>query len=178
MIKNFVKKSYSFLSTRAEAGSIILSMSGKQYLSQERFNELTAELGELKTTKRIEIAQRLKTAKEYGDLSENSEYAEAREEQASVETRIAELEDLLKNAEIVTKTKGHDTVQIGSTIVVKKGGKETTYTLVGSYEADPLAGKISDESPLGRSFMGRKVGDKVTVSTPAGTAAYEVMKIE
>ena len=108
-------------------------MAGKQYLSKERFDELTAELAELKTAKRIEIAQRLKTAKEYGDLSENSEYAEAREEQAAVETHIAELEDLLKNVEIVTKTKGSDTVQVASTIVVKKGGKETTYTIVGSY---------------------------------------------
>jgi transcription elongation factor GreA len=153
-------------------------MAGKQYLSKERFDELTAELAELKTAKRIEIAQRLKTAKEYGDLSENSEYAEAREEQAAVETHIAELEDLLKNVEIVTKTKGGDTVRVASTIVVKKGDKEMTYTIVGSYEADPLAGKISDESPLGEAFMGKKVGDKISVNTPAGTAIYEVMKIE
>jgi len=153
-------------------------MAGKQYLSKERFDELTAELAELKTAKRIEIAQRLKTAKEYGDLSENSEYAEAREEQAAVETHIAELEDLLKNVEIVTKTKGGDTVQVASTIVVKKGGKEMTYTIVGSYEADPLAGKISDESPLGKAFMRKKVGDKVSVATPAGTVTYEIMTIE
>jgi len=153
-------------------------MTGKQYLSQERFNELSAELANLKTSKRIEIAQRLKTAKEYGDLSENSEYAEAREEQASVETRIAELEDLLKTAEIVAKTKGHDTVQIGSTIVVKRAGKERTYTLVGSYEADPLVGKISDESPLGRVFIGKKVGDRVSAEIPTGTATYEIINIE
>lgn len=139
---------------------------------------MTAELANLKTSKRIEVAQRLKTAKEYGDLSENSEYAEAREEQASVETRIAELEDLLKNAEIVAKTKGHDSVRIGSTIVVKRAGKEKTYTLVGSYEADPLTGKISDESPLGKAFIGRKVGDKVTAETPAGVATYEIIRIE
>lgn len=153
-------------------------MAGKQYLSQERFDELTAELAELKTTKRMKIAERLKTAKEYGDLSENSEYAEAREEQASVETHIAELEDLLKNMEIVTKTKGGDTVRVGSTITVKKLAKELTYTIVGSYEADPLAGKISDESPLGRAFMGKKVGDKVNVDAPAGKVTYEVLKIE
>lgn len=153
-------------------------MTGKQYLSKERFDELTAELADLKTTKRIEIAQRLKTAKEYGDLSENSEYAEAREEQASVETHIAELEDLLKNVEIVTKTKGNGTIQVGSTIVVGKGGKEMTYVIVGSYEADPLAGKISDESPLGRSFMGKKVGDKVNVDAPAGKVSYEILKVE
>jgi transcription elongation factor GreA len=153
-------------------------MAGKQYLSKERFDELTAELAELKTTKRNEVAQRLKTAKEYGDLSENSEYAEAREEQSSVETRIAELGDLLKNAEILTKSKGIDAVQVGSVIVVKKAGKEMTYTVVGSYEADPLAGKISDESPLGKAFMGKKVGDKVNVDAPAGKITYEILKIE
>ena len=153
-------------------------MAGKQYLSKERFDELTAELAELKTTKRIEVAQRLKTAKEYGDLSENSEYAEAREEQAAVETRIAELEDLLKNADIVTKTKGGDTVQVAFDDRREKGGKEMTYTIVGSYEADPLAGKISDESPLGKAFMKKKVGDKVNVETPAGPVIYEIMKIE
>ena len=153
-------------------------MAGQQYLSQERFDELSGELAELKTTKRIEVAQRLKSAKEYGDLSENSEYAEAREEQAVVETRISELEDLLKNAAIMKKAKGGDTIEVGSTFVVKKAGKESTYTLVGSYEADPVAGKISDESPLGKAFMKRKVGDKVHVAAPAGTVTYEVMKIE
>jgi transcription elongation factor GreA len=153
-------------------------MTGKRYLSQERFDELSAELTNLKTVKRIEVAQRLKTAKEYGDLSENSEYTEAREEQASVETRIAELEDLLKNTEIITKTKGHDTVRIGSTIVVRRAGKEKTYTIVGSYEADPLTGKISDESPLGKTFIGKKVGDRVVAETPAGTATYEIVHIE
>jgi transcription elongation factor GreA len=152
-------------------------MAGKQYLSKERFDELTAELAELKTTKRNEVAQRLRTAKEYGDLSENSEYAEAREEQASVETRIAELGDLLKNVEILTKSKGIDAVQVGSVITVKKGGREMTYTVVGSYEADPLAGKISDESPLGKAFMGKKVGEKVNVDAPAGKITYEILEI-
>jgi transcription elongation factor GreA len=153
-------------------------MSTQQYLSQERFDELTAELAELKTAKRIEIAQRLKTAKEYGDLSENSEYAEAREEQATVETRINELEDLLKNVVIMKKTTGSDIVTVGSTVVVKKAGKEMTYQIVGSYDADPVAGKISDESPLGKAFMKKRVGDKVNVATPAGTTTYEVTKIE
>lgn len=153
-------------------------MATQQYLSQERFDELTAELAELKTAKRIEIAQRLKNAKEYGDLSENSEYAEAREEQATVETRINELEDLLKNAAIMKKTTGSDIVTVGSTVVVRKAGKEITYLIVGSYDADPMAGKISDESPLGKAFMKRKVGDKVNVATPAGTTTYEIIKIE
>lgn len=149
-----------------------------QYLSQERFDELTAELAELKTAKRIEIAQRLKNAKEYGDLSENSEYAEAREEQAVVETRIAELEELLKSAAIMKKTTGGDTVMVGSTVVVKKAGKEMTYHIVGSYDADPATGKISDESPLGKAFVKKKIGDKVSVTTPAGTTTYEITRIE
>ena len=150
----------------------------KQYLSKERFDELKQELEQLKTAKRIEIAQRLKTAKEYGDLSENSEYAEAREEQASVETRILELEDLLKNAAIVTKAKSSDIVDVGSTVVVKKGSKEMTYQIVGSYEADPTAGKISADSPLGKAFLEKKIGDKVNVTTPAGKSTYEILKIE
>jgi transcription elongation factor GreA len=150
----------------------------KQYLSQERFDELKQELEGLKTTKRIEVAQRLKTAKEYGDLSENSEYAEAREEQASVETRIIELEDLLKNAAIVTKAKSTGVVEVGSTVVIKKAGKEMTYTIVGSYEADPAAGKISADSPLGRAFLEKKTGEKVDITTPAGKATYEILKIE
>ena len=151
---------------------------GKQHVTKERLEEFKAELEQLKNVKRNEVAQRLKQAKEYGDLSENSEYAEAREEQASVETRIAELEDLLKNMEIVTKTKGSDTVRVGSTITVKKAGKEMAYSIVGSYDADPLAGKVSDESPLGKAFIGKKVGDKVNVEAPAGKVTYEILKIE
>src|SRR5580704_17665459 len=140
----------------------------KQYLTQERLEEFKKELETLKTTKRLDVAQRLKAAKEYGDLSENSEYAEAREEQANVETRIGELEDVLKQAVTIKRSEGGDTVTVGSTIVVKKGEKTATYTIVGSYEAKPEEGRISDESPLGRAFMKKKVGEKVTISTPAG----------
>jgi len=150
----------------------------QQYLTQESFEEVKKELEELKTNKRAEIAQRLKIAKEYGDLSENSEYSEAREEQANVESRIFELEELLKNASIVSRHKGGDTVEVGSTIVVKKGDKTVKYTIVGSYEAKPEEGKISDESPLGKAFLKRKMGDKIDVSTPAGKMSYEILKIE
>jgi len=150
----------------------------KQYLSQESFEAIKKELDGLKTTKRAEIAQRLKIAKEYGDLSENSEYSEAREEQANVEGRIFELEELVKNVEIVAKQTGGDTVHVGTTIVVKKGDKTATYTIVGSYEAKPEEGKISDESPLGKAFLKRKVGDEVKITTPAGTMTYEILKIE
>jgi transcription elongation factor GreA len=150
----------------------------KQYVTKERLEEFKLELEELKNTKRQEVAQRLKQAKEYGDLSENSEYAEAREEQANVETRIAELEELFKNAVIIEKTIDDGVVQVGSTVIVKKGGKSYTYTIVGVYEAKPEEGKISDESPLGKAFLGRKSGDKVHVTIPSGASEYEITKIQ
>jgi len=150
----------------------------KEYLSKERLEEFKAELEELKSTKRNEVAQRLKQAKEYGDLSENSEYVEAREEQANVESRIFELEEVIKNAVMIKKSEPNGTVQVGSTVTVKKGDKMFTYTIVGSYEAKPEEGRISDESPLGSAFMKQKIGDVVKVATPAGTSSYEITKID
>ncbi|MDP2598588.1 MAG: transcription elongation factor GreA [Candidatus Liptonbacteria bacterium] len=150
----------------------------KYYLSKERIEELKQELDGLKKTRRVEVAERLKRAKEYGDLSENAEYAEAREEQATVETRIFELDELLKKAVIIKKAEGGDTVQVGSTVTVKKGDKITKYAVVGSYEAKPEEGKISDESPLGRAFLKHKVGEHVNVATPSGQVTYEILKIE
>lgn len=149
----------------------------KQYLTQERLDEFKKELEELKNAKRNEVAQRLKTAKEYGDLSENSEYVEAREEQANVEARIFELEELLKDAVTLKTGEGGDIVGVGSIVTVKKGDKTITYTIVGSYEASPQEGRISDESPLGKAFLAHKVGDVVSVTTPGGAVSYEVMKI-
>lgn len=151
----------------------------RYYITQERFDELKKELEELKTNKRIEVAERLKQAKEYGDLSENSEYAEAREEQSLVEGRIFELEELLKKAEIIKKSAGvSNEVNVGSSVRVKKGEAVLNYTIVGAYDADPAAGKISDESPLGRAFVGRKVGEKVIAVIPSGEVEYEILKIE
>src|SRR5271170_1372552 len=149
----------------------------KQYLTKERLEELKAELDALKNTKRNEVAQRLKTAKEYGDLSENSEYVEAREEQANVESRIFELEELMKEAVMIKTGEGGDIVGVGSVVTVKKGEKSATYTIVGSYEAKPEEGRISDESPLGKAFLGKKVGDMVAVTTPGGATKFEVLKI-
>ena len=150
----------------------------KQYLTKERLEEFKVELDELKTNKRNEVAQRLKQAKEYGDLSENSEYAEAREEQANVETRIFELEDVLKGAVMIEKTEDNGVVQVGSVVTIKKGDKTSKYSIVGMYDAKPEEGKISDESPLGKAFLKHKVGDKVVVTTPAGQMSYEILKIE
>jgi transcription elongation factor GreA len=150
----------------------------KQYLSKERLEEFKIELDDLKNKRRNEVAQRLKQAKEYGDLSENSEYAEARDEQANVETRIFELEDLLKDAVIIEKNGTNGAVEVGSVITIKKGDKTSVYTIVGKYEAKPEEGRISDESPLGKAFMEHKVGDKIPVTTPAGVVNYEILKIE
>jgi len=149
----------------------------KQYLSKERLEEFKMELENLKNVRRNEVAQRLKQAKEYGDLSENSEYAEARDEQANVETRIFELEDLLKDAVVLEKTEGNGVVQVSSVVTIKKGDKTSVYTIVGKYEAKPEEGRISDESPLGKAFLKHKVGDSIKVTTPAGIMTYEILKI-
>lgn len=149
----------------------------KQYLTKERLEEFKIELDELKNKRRNEVAQRLKQAKEYGDLSENSEYAEAREEQANVETRIFELEDLLKDAVVIEKNSPSGTVEVGSVVTIKKGEKTSIYAIVGKYEAKPEEGKISDESPLGKAFLGHKVGDKIPVTTPTGVMTYEILNI-
>lgn len=149
----------------------------KYYLTKDRARELEEELKELKEKRRPEVAERLKRAKEYGDLSENSEYSEAREEQELVERRIFELEELLRNAIIIKKTKG-DTVEVGSTVTVEKDKQILRYTIVGSYDVNPEEGKISDESPLGRAFLHHKIGDAVIVTTPAGQIVYKIIKIE
>lgn len=148
------------------------------YLSPERLEELKAELATLRNVKRLEVAEHLKRAKEYGDLSENSEYAEAREEQTRIEGRIFELEEILKNVTIIKKAGGSDVVQVGSTVTVKKNGEKFTYAIVGSNESNPLERKISNESPLGKAFLGRKVGDKVQVEAPVGMVEYVITQIE
>ncbi len=150
----------------------------KYYLTKERLEELKQELEELRTTRRMEVAEHLKRAKEYGDLSENSEYSEAKEEQARVETRIFELEDLLKKAAIISKSEGAQHVEVGSKVTLKRDDKSFEYTIVGSNESRPEEGKISNESPIGRAVLGKSVGDKVEVSTPAGKAAYQIVKID
>lgn len=147
------------------------------YLTQERLEELKAELDNLKNTRRAEVADRLKRAKELGDLSENSEYIEAREEQAHVEARIFELEEMVKNARVIQRPVNADKVQMGSIVEVERGGNNFKFTIVGSNEARPEAGLISNESPLGRAFFGRKAGEEVKVKTPAGEAAYKIVKI-
>jgi len=137
--------------------------------------ELEAELEELKS-RRGEIADKIAEARDYGDLSENADYDTAREDQALVETRIAEIEDILANAQIIKASNG-SRISVGSTVELKSGGKSFTYTLVGPVEADPLEGKISNESPIGEALMGKKVGETATITTPKGEVAYEVISI-
>ena len=148
------------------------------YLTPERLEELKKEVEVLKNVKRIEVSERLRRAKEFGDLSENSEYVEAREEQESVETRIYELEDMLKHATLIKKGDGGSEVRIGSSVTVEKDKKEKTYTIVGSEESRPEENKISNESPLGAAFLEKKVGDSVSVSTPSGQVVYKITRIE
>ncbi len=148
-----------------------------EYLSEEALAKLKQELNDLKTRKRQEIAGRLEHAKSLGDLSENAEYQETKEEQALVEQRIAELEERVREAVVMAKPVKTDTVGVGSTVRVKLNGRENVYTIVGSEEADPAAGKISNESPLGKAFLGRKVGEKVEVRIPAGVTVYTIAEI-
>jgi len=149
--------------------------SDTQYLTSEKISELEKELGYLKSERRKEVAEHLEYAKKLGDLSENAEYHQAREEQAEVEDRINRLENLLKNAKVAEASHG-DIVDIGSTVRLEKPGdnKSMLITLVGSEEADMTQGKVSNLSPLGSAVLGHKKGDKIRVKTPKGTVEYTV----
>lgn len=137
--------------------------------------ELEAELAELKG-RRGDIADKIAEARDYGDLSENAEYDAAREEQGLVESRIAEIEDVLLNAEII-QSSNSSSVSLGSKVELRTGKKTVSYHVVGPVEADPLEGKISNESPIGLALMGKKVGDTATISTPKGEIKYEVVSV-
>lgn len=145
-------------------------------ITAEGKTELEEELVELKA-RRGEVADKISEARDFGDLSENAEYDAAREEQGLLETRIAEIEDILNNAEII-KSSGKKTVGLGSRVELKNGSKTTTYTVVGPVEADPLEGKISNESPIGMALFGKKVGDSATISTPKGDLTYEIVDLK
>lgn len=151
----------------------------KNYVTPEAYKALQRELSDLKTKKRKEIAAAIQEAKELGDLSENAAYQEAKEEQAVVETRILELEDFLKNVSLIRHTANSWKVGLGSTIEVKSltATASKTFVLVGSHEANPLEGKISNESPLGRAFLGHAAGEIILVNTPQGEVKYKILKI-
>ena len=147
------------------------------YISKEGLEKLRAELDEMLAVRRPEIAQRIHDAKEHGDLSENAEYEDAKNEQAFVEGRIQTLETMIKNAAIIDENTSSDHVQIGSTVKVTGEDGPETFTIVGSAEAKPAAGRISNESPVGRALLGRKQGEKVVVKVPAGDFAYTIVEI-
>jgi transcription elongation factor GreA len=146
------------------------------HLTREGVEELQAEHADL-VAQRSPIAERIKTAREFGDLSENAEYSSARQEQERVESRISEIEHILQNVDIITKPKGDSKVQLGSSVKLKGNGKTKEFTVVGTVEADPLNGKISDESPIGKALLGKKEGDEIEIKTPAETTVYKIVEI-
>lgn len=145
-------------------------------LTLKGLDELKRELAELKA-RRKDIANNLKTARDFGDLGENAEYHAAREEQGQIESRIAEIEHIIKNVEMISEPKNSNIVELLNTVVLTSNGQSRTLTIVGSVEADPASQKISDESPLGKALLGKKVGDKVEIKTPAGATLYTVKSI-
>jgi transcription elongation factor GreA len=148
-----------------------------QYISEEGLVKLRAELEELVNVRRAEIAQRIHDAKEHGDLAENAEYEDAKNEQAFVEGSIQRLEALVKNATIIDGNHGTDHVQIGSTVKVEGSDGREQFTIVGSTEASPREGKISNESPVGRALLGKRKGESVVVHVPAGDFSYKILDI-
>jgi transcription elongation factor GreA len=150
------------------------------YLTREGLRKLQDELDFLRTTRRQQVAERLHAAMDEGDIEENAEYDEAKNEQAFVEGRILTLEAMLKNYVLIDETKAEaDEVSLGNTVTVKEGDNEAEkYHLVGAAEADPTKGRISNESPLGQALLGRRVGDTVQVSAPAGLLTFRILAIE
>ncbi|MBT2636423.1 MULTISPECIES: transcription elongation factor GreA [unclassified Bacillus (in: firmicutes)] len=150
-------------------------------MTQAGKEKLEQELEQLKTVKRKEVVERIKIARSFGDLSENSEYDSAKEEQAFVEGRITTLENMIRNAKIIQENEvSTDAVSLGRTVtfVELPDGDEESYTIVGSAEADPFEGKISNDSPIAKSLMGKKVGDEVTVQTPGGEMNVRITTIK
>lgn len=149
-------------------------------VTEDGLKKLQDELEKLKTVGRADIAEKIKIARGYGDLSENSEYDEAKNEQAKIEARIVEIEAMLKNVEVIADIKGAaKTVMVGTKVKVLdvEFDEECTYKIVGSTEANPMEEKISDESPVGKALLGKKVGDEVIVEAPAGEIKLKILKI-
>ena len=149
----------------------------KQYLTKDRHELLKKELEGLKSTGRLEVAARLKQAKELGDLSENADYQEAREAQSTLERKIREMEEIIRQSIIIEKNAGGSVVKIGSTITVKKDKEVVKYTIVGSNEARPAEGFISNASPMGKVLLGKSIGETAQIETPKGAVKYEILEI-
>ncbi|MCD8322223.1 MAG: transcription elongation factor GreA [Oscillospiraceae bacterium] len=151
----------------------------KYKMSRERYEEIQRELDYLQTVREKEVSELIKEARSYGDLSENSEYDEAKTEQGKLYSKIAEYKNLLENAEIVEKTSRAGVIGIGSKVLVLdvELGEEAEYQIVGSQEANPMTGRISDDSPFGRGLIGRKIGETVMVEAPAGELQFEILNV-
>jgi transcription elongation factor GreA len=147
------------------------------YISRDGLEKLRHELDELVNVRRAEVASRISEAKEHGDITENAEYEDAKNEQAFIEGRIQSLSALIKNAVLIDETTSKTHVQIGSTVELEGDNGRESYTIVGSAEASPGQGRISNESPVGRALLGKKKGDKVTIHVPAGDMHYKVVSI-
>lgn len=158
---------------------MITPMTSANYISTAKYKELGGELAELKGPKRKQVLESLAFAKSLGDLSENAEYHNARDEQARLEDRIIKIEEILKSSQIVDHHKGA-VVEVGSTVIVQKKGDKTkkTYIIVGSEESDMVQGKISNNSPLGEALMGKKKGDVAPFITPKGAIEYSIVSVE
>ncbi|SET66061.1 transcription elongation factor GreA [Salinibacillus kushneri] len=151
------------------------------YMTEEGKEKIEKELHQLKTEKRQEVVERIKIARGFGDLSENSEYDAAKDEQAFVESRIAQLEKMIRNAVIIENdNENQNVVQLGKSVTFQElpDGDEETYTIVGSAESDPFEGKISNDSPMAKSLLGREVGEEVPVVTPGGEINVKIVKVE
>jgi len=157
-----------------------MASSNRYKMSIERLEELKSELVYLQTVREQEVADQIREARSFGDLSENSEYDEAKTEQGKLYSKIAEIKDLIDNAEIMEETRERDKVGIGSRVSVKdvETGEIEEYTIVGSQEANPMEGFISDDSPFGRGLFGRRVGETVVIEAPAGELQFEILSIE
>lgn len=149
-----------------------------KFVTEEGLKKIKDELENRKVAIRQEIANAIKEAKEQGDLSENAEYSEAKRQQAENEARIAELEFMLKESVVVAHNKKTDSIQMGSTAVVDLNGSKMEFKIVGSNEASPAEMKISNESPLGKGFIGKKKGDEVEISTPGGKVKYKIVEVK
>src|SRR3990170_5096010 len=160
----------------ANQKAIIVHAPEKVHMTQEGYSELALELTEHKEVKRPKAVERVARARDFGDLTENSEYHQARDELSFIDGRIEELQELLAKAKLIDDKKKHQTVDLGCTVTIIGNGKSHTYTIVGEWEADPNQKKISHQSPLGKALVGKKQGDKVEIEAPAGKIVYTIKK--
>ena len=154
-----------------------MNMDKPVYVSAEGLKKMEAELEELRTVKRAEVAERIHNAMEFGDFSENSELEQAKNDQAFLEGRILSLEQTLKRAQVIDQSTHHESVEVGSTVIVESDGERTQYVIVGSAEAAPNEGRISNESPVGKALIGRKAGETVKFNVPAGAVQIKILGV-